>query len=269
MSLRTAVLLLAALSTVAIAQDLRVLQTSVTCGSGKYKKSNRCYDCPSQCATCTSSSSCQSCRSGYYLSYSSCKSCTSYCSSCSSGTCTACSSGYTLSDGVCKSDVVIVSNKKIADGGIAGIVIGAVALVIIIICVICCCTKKTAATGTVISSQTMGGNANPTYSNNQQGFAPAQNYNPSPVFNNQPYVPPPVMMNSGPQQGGWAGQSQPGYYPPPPMGSQPAGFGMPQNQNPNGGALPPGFASAGYQGQAPNGAPLPPGFNNAGPPMVM
>lgn len=37
------------------------------CNSGYYLVSGTCYQCQSQCLTCTSSTSCSSCNTGYYL----------------------------------------------------------------------------------------------------------------------------------------------------------------------------------------------------------
>ncbi len=252
-TLRRAILLIIALTTVVMTQGL-----NPSCGTSQYYDGLNCRNCPIQCRTCTSASYCNSCASGYYLSYGRCLSCTSYCVSCNSGTCTACASGYKLTNGSCKAQSTD-STRKVADGGIAGIVIGGVVYVGIILCIICCCIRKPPTTTTTQPVQMMGSGVAPVnYGTSQQGYAPAQGYNPSPMMGQQSYNPPPMMgqqpynppMMMGvppPQQGGWNNQGQMTGYPAPPQ--QPAGFG--------------------YANQAPNGAPLPPGFINNGAPMGM
>lgn len=58
-----------------------------------------CTSCPSGCATCSSSGTCQTCLSNYYIFQSNCLSCPVNCNGCLDGsTCTSCSGGILVSN---------------------------------------------------------------------------------------------------------------------------------------------------------------------------
>lgn len=76
---------------------------SCVCLSNQYLANSICNNCPSACATCTSSTACTDCISGKCLSTGSCPACMPVCKTCSTGTtCLTCSSAlFTPVNGIC------------------------------------------------------------------------------------------------------------------------------------------------------------------------
>lgn len=86
-----------------------------SCLLGFTLQDNKCVRevaCPSNCSSCSSSSTCTVCNSGYTLKNGQCvKPCPANCSECdSSGACTKCADGYELKNGAC----AVKAKKQIA-----------------------------------------------------------------------------------------------------------------------------------------------------------
>ena len=82
------------------------------CLLGFTLQDNKCVRevvCPSNCLSCSSSSTCTACKSGYTLKNGQCvKPCPANCATCdSSGVCTKCNGGYKLKNGACEAGSVI------------------------------------------------------------------------------------------------------------------------------------------------------------------
>lgn len=71
------------------------------CASGLTLIAGACITCPTNCATCTSTTSCSVCAPGFDLSNGLCVQCPSNCKTCSNGVCSDCQAGYYLSGNSC------------------------------------------------------------------------------------------------------------------------------------------------------------------------
>ncbi len=80
-----------------------------------YSCDRKTITCPSNCSSCSSSSTCTVCNSGYTLQNGRCvkkAACPANCAQCdsSSGSCTKCNGGYKLKNGVCEAETTEDTN---------------------------------------------------------------------------------------------------------------------------------------------------------------